>query len=250
MPPTAHPESANILTSPRVLTSIHPMRISRPFFTTFLLVALVVSSSCRKSEPPSAPADAPAVHATDEWIPISGMAPGQWMPIDGATDVAWDAETQTFKIDFGYELNGVRWTGPLPAAPYELELEARRVSGSDFFCGLTFPVRTAEECVTFIVGGWGGNLVGISSIDGLDAAQNPTASSQPFDDGRWYRLRVRVEPDRLQAWIDDRNMADVPLDGRKLSLREGPIHDCAPLGLATWNTRAEMRAIRWRKITP
>lgn len=48
------------------------------------------------------------------------------------------------------------------------------MSSSEFFCGLTVPVRTGTECVSLIVGGWGGSLVGISSIDGLDASETST----------------------------------------------------------------------------
>ena len=36
---------------------------------------------------------------------------------------------------------------------YELRLEAKRVEGGDFFCGLTFPV--GKEYCTLILGGWG-----------------------------------------------------------------------------------------------
>ena len=176
------------------------------------------------------------------------LEPGRWQPINGAAELAWDPESDVLKIDFGTDLNGVRWTGPLPTMPYEMELEARRVSGNDFFCGLTFPVRSENECVTFVVGGWGGDIVGISSIDGLDAAENSTASMQEFETGRWYRLRVRVEAERLQAWIDDRPVVDADILGRRLSLREGTIEDCAPLGLSTWVTRAEMRGMRWRQL--
>ena len=176
------------------------------------------------------------------------LEPGHWQPINGAAELGWDAENGVLQIDFGNDLNGVRWTGPLPTAPYELELEARRMSGNDFFCGLTFPVRSENECVTFVVGGWGGDIVGISSIDGLDASENSTASMQQFETGRWYRLRVRVEDERLQAWIDDRPVVDADILDRRLSLREGPVEDCAPLGLASWATLAEMRGMRWRQL--
>jgi hypothetical protein len=183
----------------------------------------------------------------NKWVSMDGMEQGKWQPINGAADIKWDDGNQTLWMDFGNELNGVRWTGELPQAPYELELEARRMSGNDFFCGLTFPVRSEKECVTFVVGGWGGDLVGISSIDGLDASENSTASMQEFEDQRWYRIRVRVETERLQAWIDERQMVDEDITERKLSLRSGQIEDCAPLGLASWATRAEMRGMRWRK---
>ena len=146
------------------------------------------------------------------------------------------------------DLNGVCWKGVLPAAPYLIELEARRISGSDFFCGLTFPVRSGENCVTLVVGGWGGSVVGVSSINGLDASENSTGSQFTFEDERWYRIRVEVGAERVRSWIDDREVVDVDTTGQKLSLRRGPIEGCAPLGLATWMTRAEVRGMRWRML--
>lgn len=215
-----------------------------------LAAAALLQAACRKAETqPSQPTtQSGPIPSPDGWVAMEGLAPGQWMPIDGAAELEWKQGDQTLWVDFGHDLNGVRWTGELPSAPYELELEARRLSGNDFFCALTFPVRSEEESVTFISGGWGGELVGISSIDGRDASENSTASSQSFEGRRWYRIRVRVETHRLQAWIDDRIMVSEDITGRHLSLREGQIRDCAPLGLATWATRAEMRGMRWRTV--
>lgn len=176
------------------------------------------------------------------------LGQGKWVAIEGAADLEWADESRVMRIGVGTYLNGVRWTGTLPTVPYVLELEARRMSGSDFFCGLTFPVRSGTECVSLIVGGWGGSLVGISSINGLDASENSTASQGEFDDLRWYRIRVEVGKERLQAWIDDRQVVDAHTEGQRLSLREGPIEDCAPFGLATWETRAEVRGVKWRKL--
>ena len=175
------------------------------------------------------------------------LGPGKWVAIEGAADLEWSAESRVLRIGAGTDLNGVRWTGTLPAAPYAVELEARRMSGSDFFCGLTFPVRTGTECVSLIVGGWGGSLVGISSINGLDASENSTGSQHAFENQRWYRIRVEVGEERLQAWIDDRQVVDAHTEEQRLSLREGPIEACAPFGLATWLTSAELRGVRWRK---
>jgi hypothetical protein len=222
---------------------------STPIFITGLLALC----GCEKKQPaPESTTPEPtkeqAAAEPDGWIAMETMQPGHWQPINGAAELEWNDETGVLHIDFGTDLNGVRWNGPLPAAPYEIELEARRMSGNDFFCGLTFPVRSENECVTFVVGGWGGDIVGISSIDGLDASENSTASMQGFENERWYRLRVRVENERLQAWIDERQVVDADLLDRRLSLREGPIEDSAPLGLATWVTRAEMRGMRWRKL--
>jgi len=68
-------------------------------------------------------------------------------------------------LESGY-MTGIHWTNDVPKTNYELSLEARRMSGNDFFCGLTFPI--AGTNVSLIVGGWGGGLVGISSIDGME----------------------------------------------------------------------------------
>src|SRR3954463_5830579 len=52
-------------------------------------------------------------------------------------------------------LLGITYTGDaVPKVNYEVELEARRVDGSDFFVGLTFPV--ADSHASLILGGWGG----------------------------------------------------------------------------------------------
>lgn len=211
-----------------------------------LLVALCVAGTCGcgRKNPVSRPSA--VASPADAWVAMESLAPGKWVAIDGAAEVGCEEKERVMKIGVGTELNGVRWTGALPTVPYEVELEARRVSGSDFFCGLTFPVRDGKECVSLIVGGWGGSLVGISSIDGMDASENSTGSQHEFEDGRWYRIRVEVGKERLQAWIDDKQVVDAQTEGQKLSLRPGPIEDCAPLGLATWLTSAELRGVRWR----
>lgn len=193
----------------------------------------------------SSPAD---MTTSTEWVEMETLLPGKWAAIEGAADLEWDGESHVMRIGVGTDLNGVRWTGTLPPVPYVVELEARRISGSDFFCGLTFPVRSGKECVTLIVGGWGGSLVGISSINGLDASENPTSSQYEFEDQRWYRIRVEVAGERLRVWIDDRQTVDANIEGQKLSLREGPIEGCAPFGLATWMTSAEVRGVRWGRF--
>ena len=149
-------------------------------------------------------------------------------------------------LDAGAALTGTQFSGPLPQMPYVLEVEARKMGGADFFCGLTFPVSSAEECLTFILGGWGGGTVGISSVDGLDASRNETTTYREFDVEQWYAIRVVVEKGRISAFIDGEQVVDLATEGRKLGLRAGVIEGCAPLGLAAWQTEAELRNIRWR----
>jgi hypothetical protein len=144
------------------------------------------------------------------------------------------------------ELNGVNRTRPVPKTNYEVSLEAMRLAGHDFFCGLTFPV--GDAAATFVVGGWGGSVVGISCIDGADASVNETTRTMDFDKDRWYRIRVRVTPAKIECWIDEKKVADVVLAGRKISLRPGEIERSLPFGLAAWHTSAAWRNIRLQQL--
>ena len=151
-------------------------------------------------------------------------------------------------IEPGKFLSGVTWidAAALPRMNYEISLEAMRLAGGDFFCGLTFPV--GKSAATLIVGGWGGSLVGISSVDDSDASENETATSGEFAMNRWYKIRVRVTADRIEAWSDDKQVIDVETKERKISLRFGEIEKSLPLGLATYQTKAAWRDIRLAQI--
>jgi hypothetical protein len=130
----------------------------------------------------------------------------------------------------------------LPLINYRITYEAMRVSGSDFFGSVTFPVESRDRCVTFVLGGWGGTQVGISSIDGSDASQNPTGSSHRFEDGRWYRIRIEVEEQSLRVWLDDLPLVSFNPKGRQLHLRGADIAKCVPFGFATFGTEGRIRA--------
>lgn len=148
----------------------------------------------------------------------------------------------------GNDMTGVNCTNAVPRMDYELRVEAMRVRGGDFFCGLTFPVG-ATNC-SLIVGGWGGGLVGISSIDGMDASENETTSIREFENGRWYEILVRVRPKRLEAWIDGERAVDANIEGRKVSMRPGEIEMNGPLGICTWRTTGAVRSVRVRTLPP
>jgi hypothetical protein len=68
-----------------------------------------------------------------------------------------------------------------------------------------------------------------------------------FKKGQWYRIRVRVEPERIQTWIDDRPVVDQNTKGKKISIRNEVDLSC-PLGVSTWETKAALRKIQIRKL--
>lgn len=146
----------------------------------------------------------------------------------------------------GAELTGIHWSGdPLPLVNYEIALEAQRIDGSDFFCGIVFPVKKAF--CSFVVGGWGGGVVGLSSVDGLYASENDTASFHTFKDETWYRIRLRVGSDFIQAWIDNKPVVDLNLTNRAVSLHPA-LSVARPLGISCFSTVAALRNIQWREL--
>eukprot|EP01035_Chromulina_nebulosa_P035447 gene35446-47650_t len=144
-------------------------------------------------------------------------------------------------------LSGISWAdaATLPKTNYEISLAAMRVGGSDFFCGLTFPV--GESACTFVVGGWSGMVVGLSNVDNMDASENETSQGKEFKSGRWYRIRVRVTPAKIEAWIDDEQMVDLETKDKKIGLRFGDISHSLPLGIAAYQTEAAWRELRLKQ---
>lgn len=149
-------------------------------------------------------------------------------------------------LEVGETLTGIKCAHEFPRIEYEISLYAMRVDGADFFCGLTFPVN--QSCCTLVVGGWGGRLVGISSLDGKDASENETTQYKAFLTGRWYNIRVRVTGEMIEVWIDQKKMASVKHKGRQIGLRQGEISRSKPFGIASYQTSAALRDIKWRPL--
>jgi hypothetical protein len=179
-----------------------------------------------------------------------------WQPLfDGSTLTGWhetkfsgrgEVEVRDGLIlaKMGDPFTGINLTNDFPKMDYEIALDAMRVNGADFFCGLTLPIGNAF--CSLIVGGWGGGLVGISSLDGMDASENETTKYVTFQQGHWYRIRLRVTQGRLEGWIDGEKLIDVVTTGKKISLRPGEIEESKPFGLACWQTSAAWREIKFR----
>lgn len=177
---------------------------------------------------------------------FDGKSLADWQVVDigGSGEVA--AENGSMVIRMGDSISGAVYkkADKLPVTNYEITLEARRTQGVDFFCGLTFPVGNLKTCATLILGGWGGSVTGISSIDGMDASENSTGTYQRYEDNKWYRVRLRVTPKNLSAWVGDQQVIDVDIEGKKIGVRPGPIESYLPLSLTTFATEAEIRNIK------
>ena len=191
-------------------------------------------------------------------VPAPGSKAGEWRSLfNGRTLDGWkvtnyggegevSVDASTLILNIGSSMTGVTYRLPFPKTNYEVRCEAKRAGGHDFFCGMTFPV--AESHCSLIVGGWGGGVVGLSSINGHDASENETTKYMKFEDNRWYKFRVRVEPNRIQAWIDAEQIIDADIEGCKISTRiEVDLNK--PFGFASYETKAVLRNIEVRDLT-
>ena len=147
----------------------------------------------------------------------------------------------TIVLPAGKLATGIRWTGAFPRNHYEVSLETRRTKGSDFFCGITFPVD--DSYLSLVIGGWGGGVTGLSNIDNMAAVENETTGYLEVKDNQWYQVRLQVTPERIRAWVDQEEILDLTTKGHKFSIwwEQEPVR---PFGIANWYTASEVRNIR------
>jgi hypothetical protein len=148
-------------------------------------------------------------------------------------------------LGMGEGCTGITWKGEFPKVDYEVSLDAKRMEGNDFFCGLTFPA--GKDPCTLIIGGWGGTTVGLSSINGLDASDNNTRTLMKFEKNRWYHIRLSVTGSEIRSWIDSLMVVDFKIGSNKLSIRP-EVELSKPFGITSWNTTAALRNIKVTKI--
>jgi hypothetical protein len=150
-------------------------------------------------------------------------------------------------MEKGKKMTGVTYAKKdFPKTDYEVTLEGKKVEGGDFFCTTTFPVGDAHA--SLVVGGWGGQVIGLSSINGSDASENETTGSMEFKEGQWYKVRIRVTGPKVEAWIGDEKVVDVARKGKTFSTRI-ECEACHPFGVATYDTVGAVRGIKVRPLT-
>jgi hypothetical protein len=195
------------------------------------------------------------------WVPyvLSEEPKPDWKPLfDGKSLDGWkksydrgsgklEVKDGAIVMHAGEKMTGATYAKTdFPKTDYEVAFEGKRVEGRDFFATTTFPV--GDSFCSLVVGGWGGMVTGISSLNGADASENETTGSMEFKTDQWYKVRIRVTPQKIEAWIGDEKAVDVELKGRKVSTRI-ECEECQPFGFCTWDTTGAVRDIKVRKLT-
>ena len=205
---------------------------------------------------PKAAAKAPAKESAPK-----EEAKGETKPLfDGKTLEGWKVtnfggegevkvENGQILLPMGQPLTGITFKDgdKLPKDNYEISLQAMKLKGDDFFCGLTFPV--GDSHASFIIGGWAGTVVGLSNINDLDASENETTQYLKFDHNKWYKVRVRVANGKIEAWIDDKQAVDVDLKDKKINTRP-EVDPSKPLGICAYQVTAALKDIQLTKLNP
>jgi len=146
----------------------------------------------------------------------------------------------------GWSLTGVTWKGEeLPAHGYEVQVRGRKLKGHDFFAAITFPV--GEGFCSLVLGGWGGDVVGISSIDGMDADSNATRQLIEFKKDQAYDIKIQVTKAAISASIDGKEILAHPVPDYEFTVR-GEMTPCEPFGIASYETESAFTQIRWRPL--
>jgi hypothetical protein len=216
--------------------------------TLLAVAALASAATARAADAPAKgrPAQKPVKEIGTEWTPLfDGRTLNGWIVTQFGGEGTVEVKNGELRLGVGQDLTGVTIDRPLPLTNYEVTLEAQRVDGSDFFCGLTFPVK--KDPCSLILGGWGGGVCGLSSIDGSDASENMTTKYRKFENGRWYSVRLRVTDSKIEAWLDKEQLVDQELPGHSISIRT-EVEASKPFGLASYQTLAALRNIRIRRL--
>lgn len=215
--------------------------MKRLFLPALLLIGAALAADDAKT----------AAEAPKEIVLFNGKSLDDWESVDIGGSGVVELEGGLMIINQGESVSGAIYkkAATLPTTNYEITLEAKRLQGVDFFVGLTFPVGDLKTCATLVCGGWGGSVTGISSINNLDDSENNTSSYQRYKDDQWYAVKLRVTPKNLSAWVDDKQVIDEDIEGKKVSVRPGPIENYLPLSLTTFNTTAAIRNIKLTPVT-
>lgn len=219
-----------------IFVEVSPFGSLSVFMRSLPLLFILLLSSCRPS--PVSPV---------QWDLLDDKKAALWVPSCIPDEGSISVTHGELTMSAGQPMTGCKfpsWTElGLPGTSYSISYEAMREEGDDIFAMCTFPVSSHEAHATFVLGGWGGTVTGISSIDFSDANENSTRGEMRYENGLWYRVRIEVRPEDIRAWINDRPMVNVSIKGRKVGLRPGFIDHCLPFGFATWNTVGKVRKV-------
>lgn len=154
---------------------------------------------------------------------LSNSGSGDWAVDDG------QVVQSALATDVNFVFGDTDWKD------YEVTLEAKKERGAEGFMVL-FRASDADNFYWLNIGGWGNSQHAIEKeVNGNKRRIGPAAEGS-IEEGRWYKIRIRCEGDRIQCWLDNEKIIDMR-DQRRPNLS-------GQIGLGTWGTAARYRNIR------
>ena len=187
-----------------------------------------------------------------EWTPLfDGKTLTNWVYLEDGGEDGATVKDGNLRLAMGPTTTTIRFDVDnseikLPKENYEIEYVAQRYDGTDFFAAMTFPF--GDTFVTFINGGWGGCVAGLSNIDNMDASENSTSSFYNFKSRVWYRFRVQVSAKTIRVWVNDEAIVDYPAYEHKVNTRF-EVEKSQPLGFTSWVSTGLIKTIRMRTLS-
>jgi hypothetical protein len=212
-----------------------------------LTVCLTASALLAQEQKPAAQATQ-AKAAGENWEPLfDGKSLTGWTLTNFGGEGEIEVKDGQIIMSMGQPMTGltIKDGSKLPKDNYEITLQAMKRKGDDFFCCLTVPVRDTHA--SFVVGGWGGSVVGLSSIDGQDASENETTDYVTLEKNKWYTVRVRVAGGKIECWLNGKQQVEVELKDKRLSTRI-EVDPNKPLGLCCYNVEAAFKDFKLRRL--
>jgi hypothetical protein len=211
-----------------------------------LAILTLLAAGCEGPAPAPAPQAAAPAPAEEGKSLFDGKTLGSWKSVDFGGEGAVKVENGEIRLAEGATLSGIQWTGEAPPrTDYELSLEAMKIDGTDFFLGIVFPV--GKNYCSFVAGGWGGGVTGLSSVDNMNASENETATDQNYAKGKWYKFRLRVTSAKIEVWWDAKQVVNLELANRQISAHPA-VESAVPLGFTNYQTSSAFRNIRLKKL--
>ncbi len=134
-----------------------------------------------------------------------------------------------------------------PPREYDLEVMFTRHTGDQ---SIALHFLDGEGNATFDVDGWQENIAGIQNIDGQDIRQNATRIENiTLVNGQTYTMSVRVRRNRVETFLDGKQLSTYHGDGSNLSYLPLWALPQPSLGLGAYDSETTFHRVRLRPIS-
>ncbi len=221
------------------------MKYCHALFSTRLIIFLLAFELCLLTSRIEAVADEPPGEqktSSEQWVNLLEELDLVRQRVAGE----WKLENEELSVSAA---NGSRIMLPWKAVgEYEFEVQFTRNSGSN---SIALIFVAGGNQASFDIDGWGQHLAGFQNINGQTMRDNPTRVAElQLQNGQKQTALIRVRKDRIEAFLNGKQIVSHQTDGSDLSLiKLWQIPDKKSLGLGAWNSATTFHQVRFRPLS-